>query len=198
MGWEISTNRIGWPDFSLLLFPAPSLDWTDEKYNFEKLQTNLVLNRQPLLHPQPLGLSPAEALVIQSNLDVFRKNGFEFVTDNEGKLLLSAVPFSKGVTFGVDDVVELVGLLDGSAADESLASSVWLGMNGSSRMVLRPSRVRAMLASRACRSSIMIGRALDRRTMQRILKNLSSLQSPWNCPHGRPTMRHLAVLNYGV
>ena len=24
-----------------------------------------------------------------------------------------------------------------------------------------------------------------------ILANLSRLQQPWNCPHGRPTMRHL-------
>jgi DNA mismatch repair protein PMS2 len=51
-----------------------------------------------------------------------------------------------------------------------------------------------MLASRACRSSIMIGKALNRGTMQLILEHLSQLQSPWNCPHGRPTMRHLCVL----
>ena len=55
-------------------------------------------------------------------------------------------------------------------------------------------RVRAMLASRACRSSIMIGKALDKAAMTRILQHLSELESPWNCPHGRPTMRHLAVL----
>lgn len=55
-------------------------------------------------------------------------------------------------------------------------------------------RVRAMLASRACRSSIMIGRTLDRSSMRRVVDNLAGLESPWNCPHGRPTMRHLAVL----
>lgn len=55
-------------------------------------------------------------------------------------------------------------------------------------------RVRAMLAMRACRSSIMIGKALDRGHMQRILAHLADLHAPWNCPHGRPTMRHLCVL----
>lgn len=55
-------------------------------------------------------------------------------------------------------------------------------------------RVRSMLAMRACRSSIMIGKTLDMRTMRRILDHLAELDSPWNCPHGRPTMRHLAVL----
>jgi len=51
-----------------------------------------------------------------------------------------------------------------------------------------------MLAMRACRSSIMIGKTLDKATMRRILDNLAELKSPWNCPHGRPTMRHLAIL----
>lgn len=30
--------------------------------------------------------------------------------------------------------------------------------------------------------------------MEKILANLAELRSPWNCPHGRPTMRHLADL----
>ncbi|KAL6505020.1 hypothetical protein OROGR_024837 [Orobanche gracilis] len=57
-----------------------------------------------------------------------------------------------------------------------------------------PPKVRAMLASRACRSSIMIGDSLGRNGMQKILEHLAILKSPWNCPHGRPTMRHLVDL----
>jgi len=60
--------------------------------------------------------------------------------------------------------------------------------------MLRPSKVRAMLAMRACRGSIMIGRALSTERMVRIVSNLADLESPWNCPHGRPTMRHLMHL----
>ena len=59
-------------------------------------------------------------------------------------------------------------------------------------------RVRAMLAMRACRSSIMIGKTLDRRSMRKTLDHLADLDSPWNCPHGRPTMRHLAVLPHSM
>lgn len=36
------------------------------------------------------------------------------------------------------------------------------------KSLVRPSRVRAMLASRACRSSIMIGDALSKREMQKV------------------------------
>lgn len=55
----------------------------------------------------------------------------------------------------------------------------------------RPKKVYHMLASRACRKSIMIGDTLDRKQMARVVANLSTLQSPWNCPHGRPTLRFL-------
>ncbi|XVF21954.1 hypothetical protein REPUB_Repub12eG0133600 [Reevesia pubescens] len=57
-----------------------------------------------------------------------------------------------------------------------------------------PTRVCAMLASRACRSSVMIGDPLGRNEMQKILEHLADLKCPWNCPHGRPTMRHLVDL----
>ena len=48
-----------------------------------------------------------------------------------------------------------------------------------------------MLANRACRSSIMVGRDLDNKTMSKVVTNLKTLESPWNCPHGRPTLRFL-------
>lgn len=58
----------------------------------------------------------------------------------------------------------------------------------------RPSRVRAMFASRACRMSVMIGEPLSMEKMRRIVLDLAGLQAPWACPHGRPTMRHLTKL----
>jgi DNA mismatch repair protein PMS2 len=53
----------------------------------------------------------------------------------------------------------------------------------------------ALYASRACRSAIMIGTALREQEMQRIVAKLEGVEQPWNCPHGRPTMRHLVDLS---
>ena len=61
--------------------------------------------------------------------------------------------------------------------------------------LLRPKKVYSMLASRACRSSIMVGRDLDHKTMKKVVSNLTTLESPWNCPHGRPTLRFLKKLD---
>ena len=160
----------------------------DEKANYERLEANTVLKRQPLIVPAPLDVSAADEVMLLENRELFRKNGFEFFEDHAGRVgrrvLLKAVPYSKGIVFGPDDVRELLAQLQG----------IGEGHVDSRTVVPRPSRVRTMLASRACRYSIMIGRHLDRKQMAKVVFNLSTLRSPWNCPHGRPTMRHLVSL----
>ncbi|VDK42723.1 unnamed protein product [Gongylonema pulchrum] len=47
----------------------------------------------------------------------------------------------------------------------------------------RPAKLRKLFASRACRKSVMIGTALTLPQMEK------------NCPHGRPTLRHLCSLS---
>jgi DNA mismatch repair protein PMS2 len=203
---------------------------SDEIYNFERLRRTTVLNKQPLIAPQPLELSAAEQQAVLQHADTFRANGFEFgdaaaAAEQGTRLCLTAVPFSKNTTFGAADVTELLALLDGGAAHAPAPAAPGSGPFGSLEDgVVRPSRVRAMLAMRACRCSIMIGRALDTQQartccacmcarlcarahltatavpvpaqMERVLLHLSELKAPWNCPHGRPTMRHLADLRH--
>jgi len=59
----------------------------------------------------------------------------------------------------------------------------------------QPSRLRAMHASRACRTAIMIGTALSHEQMSAELRQMVDLEQPWNCPHGRPVLRHLVSLS---
>lgn len=48
-------------------------------------------------------------MTLREHLPLFEQNGFAFAEHPaSGHLQLSAVPFSKGVTFGVEDVHELV------------------------------------------------------------------------------------------
>jgi DNA mismatch repair protein PMS2 len=184
---------------------------SDEIYNFERLQRTTTLNRQPLMVPKKLELTAAETQTVHRNMPTFLANGFGFCEIDQPpptvkSLALNSVPFSKGTTFGADDVHELIGMLDQGEYALPARSQLTVGLSqafgsqsqpggkSGSDQIVRPTRVRAMLAMRACRSSIMIGKALDAKTMRRVLDNLSELQAPWNCPHGRPTMRHLADL----
>ncbi|KAI4203709.1 MAG: hypothetical protein LQ350_001710 [Teloschistes chrysophthalmus] len=49
----------------------------------------------------------------------------------------------------------------------------------------RPSRTRHLLASRACRSSIMIGKTLQMQQMQAVVRHMGELEKPWNCKNPR-------------
>jgi DNA mismatch repair protein PMS2 len=166
----------------------------DEKFNFEHLARSTVLNQQPLLQPLNLELSPEEEVTVLMHMDIIRENGFlleENPSAPPGKhFRLRAIPYSKNITFGVEDLKDLISTLGDNHGECSVASSYKTSKTDS----ICPSRVRAMLASRACRSSVMIGDPLRKNEMQKIVEHLADLESPWNCPHGRPTMRHLVDL----
>lgn len=77
---------------------------------------------------------------------------------------------------------------------ESAQKDLHSSSQGSQNDSFRLPKVVAMYASRACRSAVMIGTALHPRDMQRIVARLEHVEQPWNCPHGRPTLRHLVDL----
>lgn len=194
----------------------------DEKFRFEALQRNTKIHTQPLLRPLSVESSAAQEAIIIDNLDVFAANGFQLSIDEKEtvgrRVKLTAVPFSKGVEFGVRDVQDLAAMLgeeDGDSYSEGKASKTYIGLinvplskkptqeqNSSSSLSNATSRrstpilpkIMAMHASRACRSAIMIGTALNLQEMKRVVTQMSSVEQPWNCPHGRPTMRHLIDL----
>uniref|UniRef100_A0A3B3D559 Mismatch repair endonuclease PMS2 n=1 Tax=Oryzias melastigma TaxID=30732 RepID=A0A3B3D559_ORYME len=155
---------------------------TDEKYNFEMLQQHTLLQGQKLIVPQKLHLTAISENVLMENIEVFRKNGFEFLIDEDAQVMervkLVSLPTSKNWTFGPADIEELIFMLSDSPG-----------------VMCRPSRVRQMFASRACRKSVMIGTALSVSEMRKLVVHMGEIEHPWNCPHGRPTMRHLANLD---
>lgn len=174
---------------------------SDEKHTFENLQRTTKFQKQRLICPIPLeDLTPRDKEIVYENRAVFSNSGFEFdeATEGPGTIRLTSVPHCKGITFSSADVVEMIGMIErGERSLWHLEANSGRGDEASEQQyAVYPSRFRALLASKACRTSIMIGKALTKKKMKEILSNLSTLVSPWNCPHGRPTMRHLAYLNW--
>ncbi|PXF45487.1 Mismatch repair endonuclease PMS2 [Gracilariopsis chorda] len=161
---------------------------SDEKYNFEELESTTVISQQRLVRPMLLDFSAEDELIVQQHIHAFKAGGFDICYNAERRptqrLLLKAQPASKHTIFVREDLQDMVDLLKSSS----------LHGPGTRISVLRPPRVRAMLASRACRKSIMIGTALSHSQMGKVVCNLATIKHPWTCPHGRPTMRHLCVL----
>lgn len=140
---------------------------TDEKYNFETLQQTTILENQILVNPKPLELTAANENILIDNIDIFTKNGFNFNinedAESRNKISLTAIPMSKNYQFGKEDIDELLFMLQ----------------EDSTSTVLRPSRVRAMFASRACRKSVMIGSVLSKNVMKKLVDHMSEIDQPW-------------------
>lgn len=66
------------------------------------------------------------------------------------------------------DIKDLISVLSDSHGECSMIGSY----RSDSADSVCPPKLRAMLASRACRSSVMIGDSLGRSDMQKVLKNL--------------------------
>ncbi|KAG8736612.1 hypothetical protein FRC10_009129 [Ceratobasidium sp. 414] len=149
----------------------------DEKFNFERLQRTTKIQSQRLIRI-------VDELIALDNLEVLKKNGFVVQVDKDApegerpKLRLAAQPMSKNTMFDMKDLEEILHQMQ----------------EGNPSETVRCSKARAMFAMRACRSSIMIGTALKQRHMVNMVRNLAGMDLPWNCPHGRPTMRHLCNL----
>ncbi|KAJ6283392.1 hypothetical protein J3E71DRAFT_391035 [Bipolaris maydis] len=171
---------------------------SDEKYNFERLSATTKLVSQRLVHPHPLELTAVEEEIILANQPTLAANGFvvELNPTSETeprpgtRASLTSLPMSKEVTFTPSDLEELLSLILDNPPSSSTSSS--------SAYILRPSKVRKLLASRACRSSVMIGKTLKTQRMREIVRHMGGMDKPWSCPHGRPTMRHLLDLEKWV
>ncbi|KAL9075073.1 MAG: hypothetical protein Q9157_004138 [Trypethelium eluteriae] len=187
---------------------------SDEKYNFERLQRTTIVQNQRLVHPLTLELTAIEEETILEHPNALARNGFLVEVDTEAEDIsvgrrtkLLGLPISREVTFTLSDLEELLVLLREWHGSTTGIQSSQIGFTAASNTlrktdskpndgieIPRPGKVRKMFAMRACRGSIMVGRTLTHTQMQRVVRHLSGLDKPWNCPHGRPTMRHLAGL----
>lgn len=162
----------------------------DEKYNYERFSRTITLQSQRLVQPKLLELTAVEQEVVLNHSDALKANGFEIeITSTDSDDLeesttrtcrLLTLPTSHTTTFDLSDLSELLYLLSETPT--------------SSSVIPRPKKVQRMLAMRACRSSIMVGKVLTLKQMEQVVRHMGEMEKPWNCPHGRPTMRHLAGL----
>lgn len=157
---------------------------SDERRNFDELLESTQLDSQSLIQPIPLALTAYEEYLISNNLDIFTRNGFKLACDAERDLgkrySITAVPSSGDRIFGVEQIEEILeAIKDSAVAAKSM----------------RPTKVKDMLAMKACRKSIMIGDTLTRQDMVKVIDRMSETSHPWTCAHGRPTIRCLGSLN---
>jgi DNA mismatch repair protein MutL len=148
-----------------------------ERVIFERLAAQLGAGTPPaqtLLFPQPLGLAPAARILLERCREPLERLGFAFEAFGGDAVVLRAVP---SLLEG-DEPKRLV-----EAALDELA-----GAKPGEPVLDR------VLAFVACRAAIKAPAPLERPEMERLLAELGATASPFFCPHGRPTMSRLSLL----
>ncbi|CUG84070.1 mismatch repair protein, putative [Bodo saltans] len=160
---------------------------SDEKFNYEQLCQKYVARPQPLVKPIRVAMEADEALLALERAAELRAHGFivQRPPDHDGApggsnnlaVTVASVPILPYDTVVPQDVCELTAQLLQYQSIVRPLKAVWHSM-----------------ATKACRSSIMIGAVLNDKMMRTIVDHLGTLDQPWNCPHGRPTLRYLGSL----
>ncbi|KAF6004277.1 ATP-binding mismatch repair protein [Cyanidiococcus yangmingshanensis] len=156
----------------------------DEKFIYEQLARSLRARKQHLLQAIAVPASASEELVLWEHRTQLEALGFELEfrwhEQPTQRVWMRSVPTVYQNLLDATDLLEIAHQAPFTGQDDEL---------------LRASQIKLLLATRACRRAVMIGTPLDRPHMQSIVAHLAELEQPWNCPHGRPTMRHLLQLS---
>ncbi|KPI86202.1 mismatch repair protein PMS1 putative mismatch repair protein [Leptomonas seymouri] len=148
---------------------------SDEKANYERLMRDYVATPQPLVIPMPVAMDAHEVNLAMEHKEALQHHGFKVQRGGDDtKLLVCSLPVLPYDVVNASDVMELVQQLVQYGSITRPLRAVWHSM-----------------ATKACRSSIMIGTALTMKKMKQVVGRLGELAQPWNCPHGRPTLRLL-------
>jgi len=144
-----------------------------ERVLFEKLLAERAagrLERQPLLMPLIVELTPAQEAEFRRIAEELAASGFEAEPYGGRSLAVQTAP--AGV--GPSDIEKLLFEILEVAERE---------LRGASLEDVR----RAVAASIACRAAIKINTPLDEKRIQWLLAALAATACPMSCPHGRPT-----------
>jgi DNA mismatch repair protein MutL len=133
------------------------------------------IESQTLLETVTIEFTPTQAAVLEENLEVFNRLGFEIEPFGQRTYRLRSLP---GLLTDVDPEQAIRSVVEDFEEDETPLMS----------------ETEARLAARVCkRAAVKAGQVLSLVEQQQLLRDLEECQSPRTCPHGRPTMIHLSV-----
>ena len=144
-----------------------------EKVMFESLMDKLKnksISTQMINPPIILNLSLKEFDLVNKYLDSFKEIGFDIEPFGGQDFVIRGVPSD---LYSLDSQQVLMGIVD------SLT-------NESGKMV--PDIITEKIASMSCKAAAKGNSKLSYNEADRLISQLLTLENPYNCPHGRPTI----------
>lgn len=132
---------------------------------------NREFTSQYLCPPIILSLSMQEAEVLTEHMDRFARIGFEIEPFGGEEFAVRAVPDN---LFGIAKKDLLIEMLDGLS--DGLTTS------------MTPELIDEKVASMSCKAAVKGNNKLSAQEMDALIGELLTLDNPYHCPHGRPTI----------
>ena len=148
-----------------------------EKINFEKIMKayhdGKVLT-QKIFPSIILKLTPVQFESITSNIDDFKKIGYEIESFGDNDIKVDSVPYN---IFNIGNEKLLMDMIDSFADDKNKEQY---------------DSIIEKIASISCKKAIKANHVLSENEVKQLLRDLFTLDNPYNCPHGRPTIISLS------
>ena len=144
-----------------------------EKVLYEQTMKRLknhMFTSQRISPPVILTLSLKEEEALKTHLDVFEKLGFEIEPFGGMEYALSAIPDN---LFGITERSLFLEILD-DLVDQSVRGT--------------PQSVLEKVASMSCKAAVKGNHRMSTKEAHALIDELLTLDNPYNCPHGRPTI----------
>lgn len=144
-----------------------------ERVMYERFMNDFTtgnVSTQLLLMPETINLPASEMILIEENLSLFEKLGFNLEIFGDTSIILREVPYLFNKPLGMDTFKQMLDSLDVKKTQ--------------SLYTLREEQIIQM----ACKSAIKANDKLDPLECKNLIEELLVLDNPYTCPHGRPTI----------
>ena len=145
-----------------------------EKINYERFlkayEDNYNASTQYIDPPMLIGLTNLEEQSLKDNLSLFEKIGFEIDEFGDKSIAIRGVP------------MELF-----SNTEEEMFKRLLFEIH-EYETIKNPRLVLEKLASMSCKAAIKGNQRVSELEIKHIMEELMTLENPYNCPHGRPTL----------
>ena len=128
------------------------------------------IDSQYLNPPLIVTLSMQEEEVLKANMNYFEQFGFEIENFGGREYRISAVPSN---LYGLTEEELFLEMLDNLASDNSKDTLDIFA---------------ARLATMACKAAVKGNHAMSQQEAEKLIDELLTLENPYHCPHGRPTI----------
>lgn len=145
-----------------------------EKIKYERIidrLKNKEINSQELNPPIIMSLSSIEKNTVEIYSANFKAIGYEIEDFGGGEIAIRTVPFD---LYGLNEREVFMDILDE------------LSTNNISKNI--PDVINNRIATMACKSAVKGNTSMTKEEVTALLKELMTLENPYNCPHGRPTI----------